>query len=243
MISLLLPTRQRPHNLTRLVESIRSTATLPDDIELVTYIDSDDSSYDRLSLDIDWTPIYGPRTYDGLVNLSVMWNQCYEHSTGDIIMHCGDDIIFRTPGWDDVVRDSFDAVPDKILFAFGRDGIQDANNFGTHGFIHRKWVETVGYLFPPLFVSDNNDVFLNDVAKMIGRHREIPIYTEHMHYCVRKADIDQNTAERLQRHAECRPQDLYETPQVQEMIVEAAGKLRGIMDEAQYSDSHSGGEG
>ena len=231
MISLLLPTRQRPDKLARLVESINATATNPDSIELVTYIDDDDHSYDNVDLDIAWRRIWGPRTHDdGLVNLSVKWNRCYETCMGDIIMHCGDDIVMRTVGWDDNVYDAFDSVPDKILFAFGRDGIQDENNFGTHGFIHRKWIETVGYLFPPLFVSDYNDVFLNDVAKLVGRHREIPIYTEHMHYCVRKADIDQNTAERLQRHAECRPQDLYETPQVQQMIVEAAEKLRGIMD-------------
>lgn len=242
MISLLLPTRQRPKQLLRLVESIQATATRPELIELVTWVDDDDNTYDRTSIDLPWTVVRGPRVHeDGLVNLSAKWNKCYEFAKGDIIQHCGDDIVFRTPGWDDIVYDAFDAVPDKILFAFGKDGIQDENNFGTHGFIHRKWVETVGYLFPPLFVSDYNDVFLNDVAKLIGRHQEMPIYTEHMHFIANKATIDTNTAERLQRHATHRPQDLYESPQVQQMIVDAAGELWGVIDEAQYSDSHSGG--
>lgn len=231
-LSLLLPTRQRRSNLLRLAESIVDTATDPDSIELVVYVDNDDPSYNDLLLPMDWTRMEGPRVHDdGLVNLSAKWNQCFASSYGDIIMHCGDDIVMRTQGWDDTVYEAFDATPDKILFAFGRDGIQDANNFGTHGFIHRRWVEIVGYLFPPLFVSDYNDAFLNDVAKLIGRHQEIPIYTEHMHFCAHKAQIDTNTAERLQRHASHRPEDLYHSPQVQEMIKEAAGKLRGAIIE------------
>ena len=42
-------------------------------------------------------------------------------------------------------------------------------NFLTHGFLHRNWVETVGYFVPPYFSSDFNDTWLNEVADMIGR--------------------------------------------------------------------------
>ena len=226
MISLLLPTRQRPSQLARLVESVNATATDPSRIELVTYTDDDDPSYDALELDIHWVRVRGPRLHDGLVNLSVKWNECHAVAQGDIYMHCGDDIIFRTTGWDDVVRQAFDNVPDKILFAFGRDGYQDGNNFGTHGFIHRNWIEAVGYLFPPLFVGDWNDTFLNDVSKRLNRHLEIPIFTEHMHYCCGKAEIDQNTRERLARQAKHRPDELYRSPIVQDMIQEAKRALQ-----------------
>ncbi|MBB3752603.1 hypothetical protein FHT44_005115 [Mycolicibacterium sp. BK634] len=210
-----------------MVDSVNATAAHPWDIELVTHIDDDDYSYDDLDLDIQWLKIGGPRERAGLVNLSAMWNDCYAASSGDIIMHCGDDIVFRTEGWDVTVRETFGTVADKILFAFGRDGIQ--TNFGTHGFVHRRWIETVGYWFPPLFVSDYNDTFLNDVAKLIGRHAEIDIETEHLHYIVGKAPIDQNTRERLDRHEKHRPQDLYESAAVQDMIKEAAERLRGAM--------------
>lgn len=229
MISLLLPTRQRPHNLVRLVESINATKTT-EIVELVTYIDTDDRTYDDLTLDITWKRVYGPRHIDGKVNLSVMWNECYKHSDGDILMHCGDDIVFRTEGWDFKVASLFDRTPDKILFAFGNDGIQDANDFGTHGFIHNAWVEAVGYFCPPYFVSDYNDTFFNDVAKAVGRHVKIPIYTEHMHYCAGKADIDQNTAERLRRHADDDPRSLYYSDKVQGEIREAAARLQLSID-------------
>lgn len=227
-ISVLLPTRQRPNQLHRLADSIAETARFPDNIEAVVYVDDDDNSYAETILGIETTWVRGPRHHDGLVNLSVKWNDCYAACTGDILMHCGDDIVFRTPDWDVVVCDAFKAVKDKILFAFGRDGYQDGNNFGTHGFIHRRWVETVGFFVPPYFVSDFNDTFLNDVSKAIGRHQEIPIFTEHMHFCIGKAEIDQNTRERLERHETHRPDELYLSPKVQGEIREAADKLRGV---------------
>lgn len=228
MISLLLPTRQRPDNLKRLVDSVNDTRNT-EAIELVTWIDDDDDSYDDLELDITWWKIRGPRMLGGQVNLSMMWNECYAEACGDIVMHCGDDIVFRTQSWDTIVYEAFEAYPDKILFAYGRDGYQDGNQFGTHGFVHQKWIEAVGYLFPPLFVSDFNDTFLNDVAKLVGRHVEIDIYTEHMHYINGKAEIDQNTRERLERHAAERPDLLYRSDEVQSEIAYAANNLLKVM--------------
>ena len=65
-------------------------------------------------------------------------------------MHCGDDLTFDTPGWDGVVREAFEQTPDKILFAYGNDLGPHGETFGTHGFVHRRWVETLGYFVPPL---------------------------------------------------------------------------------------------
>ncbi len=195
----------------------------------MTYIDDDDPSYDDVKLDITWHRVGGARHIDGLVNLSAMWNRCYEESAGDIVMHCGDDIVFRTAGWDAAVVETFARYPDNILFAFGRDGIQDGRNFGTHGFLHRDWIEAVGFFVPPYFVSDFNDTFLNDVADLIGRKVEIDIYTEHLHWTALKAEKDRNTLERLVRHAEHRPDLLYQSEKVQAEIAEAAQRLRAAM--------------
>jgi hypothetical protein len=228
-ISLLLPTRQRPHNLTRLVASINATATRPDLVELVTYVDEDDPSYDNLKLDIEWVKVRGPRELGGVVgNLSAMWNKCYDVCRGDIIQHCGDDLVFETSGWDTVVCTAFDAVPDRILLVTGMDGIQDPANLATHAFISRTWVETAG-LFPPIFSSDYNDRYISDVAQLIGRYKVIPISHPHLHYCVQKAPVDLNTQERLERHGRDRPDLLYASLIVQDMIKEAAVKLQKVM--------------
>lgn len=208
MISILVPTRQRRDMFVRMYTSAMTLANHPGNVEVVYYVDDDDSSYDGLNL-YNTTRVSGQR-----VVLSEMWNATADAAQGEIYMHCGDDIIFRTEGWDDIVRDVFDQHPDKILFAFGDDGSSESNknDFGTHGFIHKNWVETVGYFVPPYFVSDYNDTFLNEIGRKIGRHVSIPIFTEHMHYSLGKMEIDQNTRDRLDRHASQHPEDAYNSP-------------------------------
>lgn len=217
MISILLPSRGRPENIERLYKSIMLTAVSPADIEIIVRLDDDDESeYKDFPL-VKY--IKGPR-----ITLSKYWNECYEQSKGDILMHSGDDIIFRTEGWDDVVRNAFEKQPDKILFVFGDDGSPHNGNFGTHGFIHRKWAETVGYFVPPYFSSDYNDTWLNDVAKMLGRHKHIPILTEHMHPDFGKGPLDQTHKDRILRHHRDGVATLYQDKLMER--VDDANKLR-----------------
>jgi len=84
LISILLPTRQRPKQLVRMAESVIQTASRPDLIEVVTWIDDDDRSYDGVGFDLDWIEVSGPRTLNGYIgNLSAMWNHCYDACNGD----------------------------------------------------------------------------------------------------------------------------------------------------------------
>lgn len=220
MISLLLPTRHRPDNLKRLWQSVIDTANNINDIELIVAVDDDDDSYDGL----DFGDI---QKYPRMI-LSQYWNECAKRAKGDILMHLGDDIIFRTMGWDTSVKEVFAEYPDNIVFVYGNDGsnVHDGN-FGTHGFIHRKWMETVGYFVPPYFSSDYNDTWLNDVAKMIGRHRHIQILTEHMHPDLKKAEYDDVYTERIERHQRDNVGQIYDTKHNERL--EDAEKLRSVM--------------
>lgn len=219
MISLLCPTRRRRDRLEAMWASAKETASGP--LELVIYTDDDDQSYEELAADI--RRVNGPR-----ICLSEMWNHCYEASTGDILMHCGDDILFRTPGWDKVVIEAIERFPDRIVFVYGNDGshVHDGR-FGTHGFVHRRWVETVGYFVPPYFVSDWNDQWLNDVAGMIGRHVHLPILTEHMHYVFGKAAHDETYREREARGAAADVGAIYSAKHAEREA--DAAKLRAVM--------------
>lgn len=195
-ISILCPTRGRPDNVRRLVESADATASGP--VQFVFYVDHDDTCGPPerppgVSDKIQAHVTQGPR-----IVLSEMWNECAQCAAADVMMHCGDDIVFRTPGWDDRVLEAFEAIPDRIALVHGDDKF----NYGvaTHGFLHRAWVDAVGYFCPPYFASDYNDTWLTEVADGLGRRVEVDVLTEHMHPCAGKAEWDVTHRERLARH-------------------------------------------
>lgn len=204
MISLLVPTRGRPENMRRLVNSARDTADYP--VPVVFYIDEDDTASAQEADDLCCDSVVGPR-----IVLSQMWNECYRLSTTDINMHCGDDIVFQTPSWDRIVEEMFDQFPDKIALVYGDDGFQ-GEQLATHSFQHRNWTDTLGYFVPPYFSSDYNDTWLTDVATMIGRKIYLPqVVTEHMHPAANKGTWDSTHQERLARHERDNVGALYES--------------------------------
>ena len=207
--SILCPTRKRPHNMELLTKSIIDTAHSPEVIEIIFYIDDDDD--ESLSKSRELSSHHNVRSIVGKrIVLSQMWNICHQHAVGEIFMHCGDDIIMRTSGWDSIVFNAFEEIHDKIAFVYGDDmnpGV--IPNFGTHGFIHRNWTDTIGYFVPPYFSSDWNDTWLNDVAKMLNRHYQIPIQTEHMHPGAGKGVYDITHKERLERGRRDKVEQMY----------------------------------
>lgn len=196
LISILLPSRGRPDWFTRMAFSAFKTATHPRHLEIICYLDGDDPKQVQYPNLVGVTYLTGER-----IILSETWNRCAQEARGEILMHCGDDVLFLTEGWDVIVRRAFEKSKDKLIFVHGDDLGPHGKEFGTHGFLHRRWVEEVGYFVPPLFSSDWNDVWLNEVANMIERRVVVPIVTEHLHYTFGKAERDQTHHEREERGA------------------------------------------
>jgi glycosyltransferase involved in cell wall biosynthesis len=223
-ISVLVPTRNRPDSVRRLRDSIRATAHGA--VELVLYVDDDDPTGDTVC-DLAAGDLYLEVLVGSRIVLSETWNRCAEQASASVLMHCGDDIVFRTPGWDQRVLTEFDDSVDKILLVHGRDGFQDAG-LATHGFLHRRWVDALGYFVPPYFASDYNDLWLTEVADALGRRRYLAdVYTEHLHPVVGKAPLDVTHQERLARHQRENVDQLYRDlkPQREADIA----KLRAVM--------------
>lgn len=201
MISLLTPTRNRPRNLRRLVDSVKATATnMP---EIMCYVDEDDHSYVESGFP-EVTFHRAPR-----IIMSDMWNVLSKRTEADICMLTGDDMVFRTNGWDVEVEAAFAACPDKILLVFCQDKSKYGGQFATHYFVHRRWIDAIGFTGSG-FSADFCDKWMNDVADAIGRKQFLPNpVIEHLHWVWKKAKKDQTYLDNLARRERDNTPKLY----------------------------------
>lgn len=174
MISILIPTKNRVHNIERVLQSLNETTSKQriDEklLEVVFYVDNNDENTLRYLVEKHFqSPISILWVIGENVLFSDMWNKAYERCSGDIVMLCGDDVEFKTKDWDILVEQQFEAIPDKIGYITVRDGYQNGA-LGVHGFVHRKWVETIGFFTPPYFAYWYADTWLDEVSKMINRY-------------------------------------------------------------------------
>lgn len=230
MISLLVPTRKRPKEFKRFYESAMAMADNPEDVEIVAYVDQDDKSYNSLNLP-RLVYVCGKR-----VVLSEMWNECWKLAKGPYYGHMGDDIVFKSKGWDTRVKETIDKYPGKIAFVWGDDLSPTGRSsvFGTHGFVHKNWTDVTGRFVPPYFSSDYNDSWFNDVAGLLEVGEYMPdVKTDHLHYIWGKAEIDSTTRDRLKRHEEDKVEELYFSPEMEWERNDEAFRLRQAIENAQ----------
>jgi glycosyltransferase involved in cell wall biosynthesis len=222
MISLLLPTRKRPAEFKRMVESAYKTSTAHQ-IEIIARVDEDD--IDPVIEEFADKVIVGPR----IRKMTQYWNECFDVCSGDIVMQANDDIVFITPGWDVLVEKAFAEVEDKILLVHGCDVFGHGGRFGPHPLVSRRWVQALGYFIPPHYVSDFGDAHLGELADRLGRRRFVPFDIEHHHYSYGMCEMDENTRERLQRHSEDNPDATYYSQAMSAQRTADVAKLAALM--------------
>lgn len=196
MISLILPTRNRPDNLKRLYQSLVATTSNINEVELCFYVDEDDAQslpvITELAEKINVQCILGEAAPSVRVPVWFLQNTVQKDGTGPIYIFAADDIVFKTKGWDELVTNQFDQFKDKIALVYGPDGFQKGPvPVCTHGFIHQHWIDVVGYLFPPYFNVCYVDQWVTEIAEMIGRRfYRTDLDIEHVHPAAGKAGWD-----------------------------------------------------
>lgn len=169
MISILCPSRGRPTLAKKMVDTAINTAGCP--IQILVYINDDDPELDNYKTLIDAQYlVVGPDR-----SPAYSWNKLAEMAVYDIMLLMGDDAWFETENWGSKVVAVFDQYPDKIVFVYPsldgypwRGGKLTADHC-PHFFIHRNWVNTLGYFVPPHFWHWYIDTWTRDVAKIINR--------------------------------------------------------------------------
>lgn len=235
VISLLIPSRGRTQGLVNTIQGALATADDPEMIEVIVLTDHDDPASAGYISDRNngfwgarWVHLGQSRDHG---KLSQKWNECWTAASGAIGWQGNDDVFFRTTGWDVLVREAFDALPDRIAFVHGRDGHPEHDGvFGTLGFLSREWVDAVGYFTPPYFTANFGDTWLNAVASLVGRRVYLEdVLTEHLHHSFGKSAYDQTYRERDERDIRDRNGDVWSRPEMLERRQTDANKLRAVM--------------
>jgi glycosyltransferase involved in cell wall biosynthesis len=201
MISLLLPTRNRAESLCRMIDSAYALAARPDRLETIVGIDDDDVS--TLAIDFaawpGWTirKVVGPRRPMAELNTA-----CLDAATGQLLFAVNDDVVVRTPGWDDRLRAAVARFPDGVWLAFPNDLLQ-GDRLATFPCLSRVSVRLLGEPYPRAFRGEFIDVHLMDIFQRLkgaGHDRVLyldDVVFEHLHHHAGKSANDATYRERL----------------------------------------------
>ena len=162
--SLIVPTRQRPAQLGRLLDSLAATAARPEALEVVLVIDADDPdsarvAHERLALTRVLVP---PGLAMGALNTAA-----YDASSGDFLMLLNDDVVARTPGWDNRFRACFRRVPDGIALLHANDTLF-RDRLCTFPVVSRTFCQLAGGICPYEYLRYRIDDHIEDVFNLLA---------------------------------------------------------------------------
>lgn len=168
-ITIQLASRGRSKLLHNLIENIQNTATNPDTIEIIIYIDEDDNETQDAVKGLKVIPFIGPRGR-GYSDAARWHNTLYKLSSGKVIMQANDDMYFLTEGWDDVFRQHFNDYSDGIYLLHPWNQL---NPWGTpFPIVGRRVPEIMGKFIPDHITYI--DCFYYTVLDKLNRHINIP---------------------------------------------------------------------
>jgi hypothetical protein len=177
LISLLCPTRGRPDQFKRMVESARDTADGA--FNIVAYVDKDDPTKEEYP---EWVQVGYP------LPLGPAYQYLWEQTKSEIVMMCADDLIFRTKGWDTKVKE---LMPEDLIGVVSYDDLGRPRKENGHPFIGKKLIQLVGYLCYPKLKHSCVDNWVVDIATGIDRFFYSDLVIEHMHPKYGKGEVDE----------------------------------------------------
>ncbi|MCT7971871.1 glycosyltransferase family 2 protein [Laspinema olomoucense] len=196
-ISLLCPTRGRPEQALRLALSVLNTASQPQRVELLFYVDDDDRKQSEY---LEVFKTHKPKLdrfrrcgflLGEAIGISKAWNELASRCQGNLLIMAADDQTYNDFGWDDRLDIETQKYPDEIFCMWFNEGHWQ-EKLCTFPIVSRKWCQTLGYFTTGLFECLYDDMWIWEIAKRVGRLHYIPdILTEHLHWGYGKAEIDE----------------------------------------------------
>ena len=180
--SLLCPTRGRPFMALKYARSALQTATHPEAVEILMYVDGDDPSLKEYQKTFQNLPV---QLITGTSRgVGAAWNALAKRALGHYFIMGNDDLIHKTPGWDDIIWRKTGRFSDEIVLLFTADGIKDGTQC-CFPIVSNKWVQVLGEYLPEYYNFFYHDTDLHDIALQIGDParvcyiKDVMIYHDH----------------------------------------------------------------
>lgn len=181
--SFILPTRERTSLVYQFLESLYSNTQKPDEIEILLYIDEDDTESPSIHFPLFCVKkVIGPRQ-----SMSLITRRLYAESRGENIFLMNDDVICRTKNWDEKVLNVLSKHKDGIALLYTNDGYY-GSKVSTFPILPRHTCELLDLIVPPIYKSHSIDSHVFDVFKKLDLlgHSRIhylgDVLFEHMHF-------------------------------------------------------------
>lgn len=188
LLSFLLPTRGNVTGLARLFQSLMDTTRQMERLEIILAVDEDDVQSQAVTHEqLFLTKLIVPRgTAMGALN-----EACYAASAGRFVMGMNDDVVVRTPGWDDIIAEVLARYPDDIALIHVND-LLFQQQLCTFPLVSRRACEAIGFC-PPEYQRYRIDDHIYDVYQLLAYlgHRRIiylpDVVFEHLNYSLERA--------------------------------------------------------
>jgi len=164
-IALLMPSRERLNLKLTIISSIMTTVKDINNVTLYMGVDEDDPTKEisqKIANAIPFVKYVNlPVVVGETPNIHKMWNICARESSEEILGMIGDDMIFKTPNWDEAVLNEFVGLEgsDKFKLVYCNDGFRPGD-MCVNSFIHREYMDINGYYVREDFVRNWADQWL-----------------------------------------------------------------------------------
>jgi len=240
-IALMCPTRDRKNKLLTLIASLITTIKT-DGVYLVLGVDEDDpikKYYNYLQHNVPFIRVITFKNNGKFLGLSTMWNEMAKQTTDvDIYAMIGDDMTFLTQDWDvEIIKEFENGPKDNILMVHCNDGMRGYGNkyltvapFPVNFFIHKKYVETVGYFVEPYIENIHEDTWANLIFTNLNRKKyRHDILIKHLHVSEVGGTYDKITDNLEKLRVGVWDNNNWQT-QFQKEINEELAKLKAVME-------------
>lgn len=175
IVSILIPSRKRPHGLGNTIRSLIKHAHDPSNIEILLRFDRDDEA------SIIWwnenkeefkkycKAFASDRVPGGYENLHIMYNELAEKSTGDFLFIFNDDLLMTTDGYDNILS----SISEKNIIL---QPSWNHRSWNTFPIISREVYETIGMVSPHVHL----DRWIDYLGTEAGIQMKVSIHVDHV---------------------------------------------------------------